>query len=119
MAVGNTFGATALSSYGGFWIAFGIILTPGGFAIVSTLEGSKGGPPQFYDSFGFFLMVIPYPIDPIITLDSFSLTRLSAGLVHIHHPPLDRHAPFHRRILHPLLHPGPGVPAPRHRIPAP
>ncbi|OQV07000.1 hypothetical protein CLAIMM_11494 [Cladophialophora immunda] len=29
MAVGNTFGATALSSYGGFWIAFGIILTPG------------------------------------------------------------------------------------------
>lgn len=29
MAVGNTFGATALSSYGGFWIAFAIILTPG------------------------------------------------------------------------------------------
>ncbi|KAL5348993.1 Accumulation of DYads [Pseudogymnoascus australis] len=33
MAVGNTFGATALSSYGGFWISFAIILTPGGFAI--------------------------------------------------------------------------------------
>ncbi|KLU92314.1 hypothetical protein MAPG_11260 [Magnaporthiopsis poae ATCC 64411] len=29
MAVGNTFGATALSSYGGFWIAYGIMLTPG------------------------------------------------------------------------------------------
>lgn len=29
MAVGNTFGATALSSYGGFWIAFAVILTPG------------------------------------------------------------------------------------------
>lgn len=28
MAVGNTFGATALSSYGGFWIAWGIMLTP-------------------------------------------------------------------------------------------
>ncbi|KAI1326174.1 GPR1/FUN34/yaaH family-domain-containing protein [Xylariaceae sp. FL0255] len=28
MAVGNTFGATALSSYGGFWIAYGIALTP-------------------------------------------------------------------------------------------
>lgn len=28
MAVGNTFGATALSSYGGFWIAYGIMLTP-------------------------------------------------------------------------------------------
>jgi len=33
MAVGNTFGATALSSYGGFWISFAIILTPGGFNI--------------------------------------------------------------------------------------
>lgn len=28
MAVGNTFGATALSSYGGFWIAYGMLLTP-------------------------------------------------------------------------------------------
>lgn len=28
MAVGNTFGATALSSYGGFWIAYGILLSP-------------------------------------------------------------------------------------------
>ncbi|KAM5346089.1 hypothetical protein ACJ41O_009094 [Fusarium nematophilum] len=28
MAVGNTFGATALSSYGGFWIAYGFLLTP-------------------------------------------------------------------------------------------
>ncbi|KAI9879524.1 MAG: hypothetical protein M1830_008317 [Pleopsidium flavum] len=55
MAVGNTFGATALSSYGGFWIAFGIVLTPGGFAIVSTVE-KEGGTSAFYDSFGFFLM---------------------------------------------------------------
>ncbi|POR36125.1 Acetate permease A [Tolypocladium paradoxum] len=28
MACGNTFGATALSSYGGFWISYGILLTP-------------------------------------------------------------------------------------------
>ncbi|KAK4180979.1 GPR1/FUN34/yaaH family-domain-containing protein [Triangularia setosa] len=28
MVVGNTFGATALSSYGGFWIAWGLMLTP-------------------------------------------------------------------------------------------
>ncbi|KAF7554493.1 hypothetical protein G7046_g6799 [Stylonectria norvegica] len=28
MAVGNTFGATALSSYGGFWIAYGLLLNP-------------------------------------------------------------------------------------------
>lgn len=27
--MGNTFGATALSSYGGFWIAYAIALTPG------------------------------------------------------------------------------------------
>lgn len=53
MAVGNTFGATALSSYGGFWISFGIILTPGGFEIVSSLEALGGT--QFLDSFGFFL----------------------------------------------------------------
>ncbi|GAW21216.1 hypothetical protein EKO27_g2695 [Xylaria grammica] len=29
MAVANTFGATALSSYGGFWISYAIVLTPG------------------------------------------------------------------------------------------
>ena len=55
MAVGNTFGATALSSYGGFWIAFGIILTPGGFQIVESLGGETD--PAFLDSFGLFLMV--------------------------------------------------------------
>jgi len=56
MAVGNTFGATALSSYGGFWISFAIILTPGGFRIESTIveaAGAKG----FLDSLGFYLMV--------------------------------------------------------------
>lgn len=54
MAVGNTFGATALSSYGGFWISFAIILTPGGFQIASTLEAKSPFP--FYNSFGLFLM---------------------------------------------------------------
>jgi succinate-acetate transporter protein len=52
MAVGNTFGATALSSYGGFWIGTAIILTPGGFEIVSAYEGTG-----FDDVFGFYLMV--------------------------------------------------------------
>lgn len=52
MAVGNTFGATALSSYGGFWIAFGIVLTPGVFEIEEILV--KNG--DFYNSFGLFLM---------------------------------------------------------------
>jgi len=61
MAVGNTFGATALSSYGGFWIAFGVVLTPG-FAIPTSIE-AVGGAKSFYDSFGFFLMVgLPSPI---------------------------------------------------------
>lgn len=34
-ATGNTFGGTALSSYGGFWLSYAVILTPG----VSTASG--------------------------------------------------------------------------------
>lgn len=64
MAVGNTFGATALSSYGGFWISFAIILTPGGFAIESHYEevattagavGTTASLQEFYNVFGFYL----------------------------------------------------------------
>lgn len=51
MAVGNTFGATALSSYGGFWIAFAFILLPA-TAIETTL-----GTHDFHIAMGFFLMV--------------------------------------------------------------
>lgn len=54
MAVGNTFGATALSSYGGFWISFAIILTPGGFQIVEALE-TEGGVAAFHGSFALYL----------------------------------------------------------------
>lgn len=57
MAVGNTFGATALSSYGGFWLSFAVILTPGGFAIEEQLTAA--GPNAFADEFGLFLMVRP------------------------------------------------------------
>jgi len=53
MAIGNTFGATALSSYGGFWISFAVILTPG-FDIVGQLEADGAG--GFANSFGFFLL---------------------------------------------------------------
>jgi len=56
MAIGNTFGATALSSYGGFWIAVGIILTPGGFQIAAQIEGPTGDTAAFYNSFGFFML---------------------------------------------------------------
>lgn len=56
MAVGNTFGATALSSYGGFWISFAIILTPGGFNIEAGIV-EAGGEKALLDSLGFYLMV--------------------------------------------------------------
>ncbi|THW32102.1 hypothetical protein D6D21_10501 [Aureobasidium pullulans] len=52
MAVGNTFGATALSSYGGFWIGLGIIFTPGGFNIAAAYGGAT---PEFYAAVGFYL----------------------------------------------------------------
>ncbi|KAL3424041.1 GPR/FUN34 family protein (GPR1/FUN34/yaaH family protein) [Phlyctema vagabunda] len=51
MAIGNTFGATALSSYGGFWISIAIILTPGGFNIVETYKSSE----EFQHAFALFL----------------------------------------------------------------
>jgi len=57
MAVGNTFGATALSSYGGFWLSFAIILTPGGFNIEPAIIEAQEGITGFYDSFGLVLMV--------------------------------------------------------------
>ncbi|KAI9684689.1 MAG: hypothetical protein M1829_000063 [Trizodia sp. TS-e1964] len=51
MAVGNTFGATALSSYGGFWIAIAIIDTPA-FAIPAAYESASA----FNNAFGLFLI---------------------------------------------------------------
>lgn len=56
MAVGNTFGATALSSYGGFWISFAIILTPGGFGIKESLTAENGDESEFLNSLGLYLM---------------------------------------------------------------
>lgn len=51
MAVGNTFGATALSSYGGFWIAYAIILTPG-FNVAGSYEGNEA---ELESALAFFL----------------------------------------------------------------
>jgi len=63
MAVGNTFGATALSSYGGFWLSFAIVLTPGGFGIQAayatvdaTGKATGKGINDFNNAFGLFLM---------------------------------------------------------------
>jgi succinate-acetate transporter protein len=62
MAVGNTFGATALSSYGGFWIAYGILLTPnwnilgkGGPYDATALAAAGGDPKMANSAVGFFL----------------------------------------------------------------
>jgi uncharacterized protein len=57
MAVGNTFGATALSSYGGFWISYAIILTPGGFNIITSYTTLKGedGAAELETALGFYL----------------------------------------------------------------
>jgi len=56
MAVGNTFGATALSSYGGFWLSFAIVLTPGGFDIQAAYSGAGAGVNDFANAFGLFLI---------------------------------------------------------------
>jgi len=59
MAVGNTFGATALSSYGGFWISFAIIITGGGqsYGIVDayTPAASPADMKYLNSALGFFL----------------------------------------------------------------
>ena len=72
MAVGNTFGATALASYGGFWISFGVILTPGGFQIEATLNAASKT--AFLDEFGLYLMVCLAPL--ALTLISVSASIL-------------------------------------------
>ncbi|KAF4784017.1 GPR1/FUN34/yaaH family protein [Colletotrichum scovillei] len=54
MAVGNTFGATALSSYGGFWIAYGILLTPN-WGIIAADGPYAANYSDHYSAVGFFL----------------------------------------------------------------
>ncbi|KAL1898047.1 Meiotically up-regulated protein 86 protein [Ceratocystis pirilliformis] len=54
-AVGNTFGATAFTSYGGFWIAFGILTTPA-FKLTNTVDGPYAEDAKDLNSaIGFFL----------------------------------------------------------------
>ncbi|KAL2757001.1 hypothetical protein ACRALDRAFT_1081029 [Sodiomyces alcalophilus JCM 7366] len=54
MAVGNTFGATALSSYGGFWIAYALLLTPT-WGILSPDGPYAYDYAAHYSAIGFFL----------------------------------------------------------------
>ena len=52
MACGNTFGATALSSYGGFWISYAIIETSGGFGIASAYPNAD----ELSNALGFYFI---------------------------------------------------------------
>lgn len=112
MAVGNTFGATALTSYGGFWIALAITFTPGGFKIETTLlEADKGSAGMFYDSLGLFLMV-RHPWSPSIPITSYRVFLI--GLVHIHLPHAAVHCQVDRDLLLPLRFRRSGIPSVGH-----
>lgn len=119
MAAGNTFGATALSSYGGFWIAMGITFTPGGFNIMGALEKSGGGSPaMFYDSLGLFLMVYfplsrPLPLPHTLPVQS---PANKTGMVHFHLPPDPVHAQIHICVLWDLHRRRYRLSTPRHRL---
>lgn len=106
MAVGNTFGATALSSYGGFWIAVGIILTPGGFNIAQSLSEE-----EFLNSFGLFLMV------SMSGNSEELLANLTPGLVYFHLRAPAVHPEVHRGVLLAFLLAGSGLPAARNQLP--
>lgn len=113
MAVGNTFGATALSSYGGFWISFAIVLTPGGFEIVSSLEtAADGAPTLFYTSLSFFLFVC-------LPSEQFKHMLTGPGMVYLHHRSASLHAQVDTRLLPPVLHPRYGFPDPCAIVPLP
>ena len=74
MAIGNTFGATALASYGGFWVSYSIILTPS-FGVADAYATVA----EYNHAMGCFLMVrIPLP-----TL-ILSVSHHCAGVLHIH-----------------------------------
>ncbi|RLV90367.1 Ammonia transport outward protein 2 [Spathaspora sp. JA1] len=52
MAIGNTFGATALTSYGAFWLSYAAILIPS-FGVEAAY---KDAPQQKIDAISFFLL---------------------------------------------------------------
>lgn len=104
MAVGNTFGATVLSSYGGFWISVAITFIPGGFKIMSTYEEESGGTPDmFYDAFGLMLWVSSFATCYRVFKKGSIADVTSIGLVHFHHIDHNPHAPIHTRILRSVL----------------
>ncbi|GAA5870671.1 hypothetical protein JCM16303_001553 [Sporobolomyces ruberrimus] len=70
-AVGNTFGATAFSSYGAFWISYGFIVSPW-----SGIADSYEDPQMFANGVAFFLL--GYFI--FTTMMTIATIRASIGL---------------------------------------
>lgn len=56
MAIGNTFGATAFSSFGAFWISFSILSTPGGFQIQEMTIKNEGSEEMLLKMLGLFFL---------------------------------------------------------------
>ncbi|KAF8472416.1 GPR1/FUN34/yaaH family-domain-containing protein [Gautieria morchelliformis] len=54
-ACGNTFGATAFSSYGGFWLSFSLIYIPGS-GILTAYDPASGNASQLKDALGIYLI---------------------------------------------------------------
>lgn len=102
MGIGNTFGATVLSSYGGFWISVGITFTPGGFNIMSVLEeADEGSLGMFYNSFGLMLFV---SLHLATTLQSHGLIDMGyLGLVYLYHINAPPDSEINHRVLFPIL----------------
>jgi succinate-acetate transporter protein len=53
-ACGNTFGATAFSSYGAFWISYALILIPG-TGVIDSYKSASAKPGDLENAIGFFL----------------------------------------------------------------
>jgi succinate-acetate transporter protein len=73
-ACGNTFGATAFSSYGGFWISYAIIVSPWSDVASSYTSTSEFGSAVGFYLFGWFIFTF------IMLIASF---RSSVGLVSV------------------------------------
>jgi len=54
-ACGNTFGATAFSSYGGFWLSFALIYIPG-TGVLTAYDPASGAAGELHDALGIYLI---------------------------------------------------------------